>query len=124
MIVKVTFKKYDSYYSDEGSHFSINFEGDSIEEIITDAEVYLAENLLERDYYIYELKIEIPKRVPFGRKYQVWLEKNEMKNLHTDYINIDSYVKTLKDAEELKKKVDKFLKESGESEDWKVVIIK
>ena len=124
MIIKVTFKKYGSYYEDEGSHFSVNFGGDSIEEIITDAEVYLAENLLEHDYYIYELKIEIPKRVPYGRKYQVILEKNEIKNLHTDFISIDNYVKTLKDAEELKKEVDKFLKESGESEDWKVVIIK
>lgn len=122
MVFKVTFKKYGFSYEDEGSHFSISFEVDSIRDLITEAEVFLVENHLEPDYYIFTIEMEIPKRIPFGRKYQVMIEKNKMKNLHTDYIIIDNYVKTLKDAKELKKEADKFLKESGESEDWKVII--
>lgn len=123
MKFKVTFKKYDLSYEDEGSHFSIYFEVDSIGDLITEAEVFLAENHLEPDYYIFNIEMELPKPL-YGRKYQVMIEKNEMKNIHTDYIIVNINIKRLKDAEELKKKADKFLKESGESEDWKVVIIK
>lgn len=124
MKFNVTFKKYGLSYEDEDSHFSISFEVDSIRDLITEAEVFLVENHLEPDYYIFTIEMELPEPLNYGWKYQVMIEKNEMKNIHTDYIIINTNVKNLKDAEELKKKADKFLKESGESKDWKVVIIK
>lgn len=123
MVFKVTFQKYNYYYDEEGSHFSIYFSKDSIRELITEAEVYLVENHLEPNYYISNIRFAIAKIFPYGKKYQLMVQKKDPRNIHTDFIPVDMYIKNLKDAKLLKKSVDNALKASGDSKDWETIII-